>query len=306
LPTWPDRKIRDAAGRRGRHDTRMKHATEARRIEQACRSIESREPAPGLVELAREAGLSPAHFQRVFVAAVGVSPKAYGVAHRQRRLREALRRSACVTDAIYEAGYSANSVAYRDSQALGMAPDQFRKGGADEIIRYCVTGCSLGPILVAVTRRGVCAVEFVDSKSAPASLQQRFPRARVQSASPRQLRWVRDVVARVDNPRAAVNLPLDIRGTAFQTRVWRALGRIPAGRTMSYAQLARKIRAPTSTRAVASACASNALAVVVPCHRVVGSNGKLTGYRWGLDRKRKLLQREGVEVSGKDTVTPAA
>jgi AraC family transcriptional regulator of adaptative response/methylated-DNA-[protein]-cysteine methyltransferase len=278
-------------------DMHMDDTTHLRLIERACRSIETQEPAPSLAALANAAGLSPTHFQRVFVAAVGVSPKAYGVAHRQRRLREALRKSSRVTDAIYEAGYSANSVAYRDSHMLGMAPDRFRKGGTDEVIRFCVTRCSLGPLLVAVTQRGVCAVEFVAASEAPASLQQRFPKAQIDSADPSQLRWVKDVVARVDDPRSTADLPLDIRGTAFQTRVWRALAKIPRGKTLSYSEVARSIHAPTSVRAVAAACASNALAVVIPCHRVVGSSGKLTGYRWGLDRKRKLLQNEGLSVS---------
>jgi AraC family transcriptional regulator of adaptative response/methylated-DNA-[protein]-cysteine methyltransferase len=242
----------------------------------------------------------------VFVAAVGVSPKAFGVAHRQQRLRDALRQSSRVTDAIYDAGYSANSVAYRDSKVLGMAPDRFRKGGIDEVIRYCVTRCSLGPLLVAVTQRGVCAVEFVAAKEAPASLQKRFPRALIESADAKQLRWVKSVVDRVDGSQSTADLPLDIRGTAFQTRVWRELARIPRGRTLSYAEVARRIHAPTSTRAVAAACASNALAVVIPCHRVVGSSGKLTGYRWGLDRKRKLLQKEGLVITANSVVTRPA
>jgi AraC family transcriptional regulator of adaptative response/methylated-DNA-[protein]-cysteine methyltransferase len=281
----------------------MRNTLQPRHIERACRSIETREPAPSLAELAAEAGLSPGHFQRLFLAAVGVSPKAYGVAHRQRRLREALSKSSRVTDAIYEAGYAANSVAYRDSHVLGMVPGRFRKGGADELIRYCVTQCSLGPLLVAVTGRGVCAVEFVDSSQAAASMRARFPEARLESVGAEQLQWVSQVVAHVDDPRAGADLPLDIRGTAFQTRVWRALARIPPGSTVSYAELARKIRAPASTRAVAAACASNKMAVVIPCHRVIGSSGKLTGYRWGLDRKRKLLQREGIKVSGDNEVS---
>jgi AraC family transcriptional regulator of adaptative response/methylated-DNA-[protein]-cysteine methyltransferase len=140
-------------------------------------------------------------------------------------------------------------------------------------------------------------VEFVAAREAPASLQQRFPKAQIESADPSQLRWVKAVVARVDDPRSTADLPLDIRGTAFQTRVWRALAKIPRGETLSYSQVAQRIHAPTSARAVAAACASNALAVVIPCHRVVGSSGKLTGYRWGLDRKRKLLQNEGLSVS---------
>jgi AraC family transcriptional regulator of adaptative response/methylated-DNA-[protein]-cysteine methyltransferase len=275
----------------------MDATTQLRLIERACRSIEQREPPPNLTELARSAGLSPAHFQRVFLAAVGISPKAYGLAHRQRRLRQALNQAPRVTDAIYDAGYSASSAAYRDGAALGMPLGRIRKGGADELIRFCVTQCCLGSLLVAVTQRGVCAVEFVDPDGAPDSLRRRFPNAKLQVAEAHQLRWIKDVVACIDSPGPRPDLPLDIRGTAFQTRVWRALTKIPRGQTRSYSQVARRIHAPTSARAVAAACASNALAVVIPCHRVVGSTGKLTGYRWGLERKRKLLQREGLTVS---------
>jgi AraC family transcriptional regulator, regulatory protein of adaptative response / methylated-DNA-[protein]-cysteine methyltransferase len=274
----------------------MDATTQLRLIEQACRSIEQREPPPNLTELARSAGLSPTHFQRVFLAAVGISPKAYGLAHRQRRLQQALNQAPRVTDAIYDAGYSASSAAYRDGAALGMPLGRIRKGGADELIRFCVTQCCLGSLLIAVTQRGVCAVEFVDAAAAPASLRRRFPNAKLQVAEAHQLRWIKDVVACIDSPGPRPDLPLDIRGTAFQTRVWRALTKIPRGQTRSYSQVARRIHAPTSARAVAAACASNALAVVIPCHRVVGSTGKLTGYRWGLERKRKLLQREGLAV----------
>jgi AraC family transcriptional regulator of adaptative response/methylated-DNA-[protein]-cysteine methyltransferase len=286
-------------------DSHMKNILQAVRIERACRSIESRDPAPSLSELAREAGLSPAHFQRVFVAAVGVSPKAYGVAHRQRRLRNALRKSTRVTDAIYDAGYSANSVAYRDSQVLGMAPGNFNKGGANETIQYCVTRSSLGSLLVGITPRGVCAVEFTAVNAARDSLKQRFPNAQLEKADAHKMKWVKDVVACVDNPLAAVELPLDIRGTAFQIRVWRELRRIAGGSTETYAGVARRIGSPSSTRAVARACATNELSVVIPCHRVVGSSGKLTGYRWGLDRKRKLLKREGLTVINDVVTRPA-
>jgi len=281
----------------------MDENNQLRLIERACRSIEQREPPPNLTELAKSAGLSPTHFQRVFVAAVGVSPKAYGIAHRQRRLRQALHKAPRVTDAIYDAGYAASSVAYRDSAALGMAPGRFRKGGADELIRFGVTRCSLGPLLVAVTDRGVCAVEFINEAGAQDSLRKRFPNARLEAAEPRDLRWIKDVVSIVDSPGPRADLPLDIRGTAFQTRVWRTLAKIPYGRTLSYSEVARRIRSPNSTRAVAAACASNALAVVVPCHRVVGSNGKLTGYRWGLDRKRALLKKEGLAVAENGVVS---
>jgi AraC family transcriptional regulator of adaptative response/methylated-DNA-[protein]-cysteine methyltransferase len=275
----------------------MDETSQLKLIERACRSIEQREPAPSLTELARSAGLSPTHFQRVFLAAVGISPKAYGIAHRQRRLRQALHQASRVTDAIYDAGYSASSAAYRDGAALGMPLGRIRKGGADELIRFCVTQCCLGSLLVAVTERGVCAVEFAGEAGAPAALRRRFPNAKLEQAEAHQLRWIKDVVACIDSPGPRPELALDIRGTAFQTRVWRALAKIPRGQTLSYSQVAKRIHAPSSSRAVAAACASNALAVVIPCHRVVGSTGKLTGYRWGLERKRKLLQREGVAVS---------
>ncbi|MEO8308313.1 MAG: methylated-DNA--[protein]-cysteine S-methyltransferase [Pseudomonadota bacterium] len=283
----------------------MANTLQARRIERACRSIESHDPAPSLAQLATEAGLSPAHFQRVFVAAVGVSPKAYGIAHRQRRLHAALRSTSRVTDAIYEAGYATHSAAYRDSAALGMAPGQIKKGGANETIQYCVTHSSLGSLLVGISPKGVCAVEFTASRDARDSLQRRFPKARIEKADPQKMRWVDEVVACVDNPLQAVELPLDIRGTAFQIRVWRELRRIPGGSTESYAGLARRIGSPSSTRAVARACATNELSVVIPCHRVVGSSGKLTGYRWGLDRKRKLLKREGLSITNDVVMRPA-
>ena len=270
----------------------MNKSNAARAVERACRVIESRETSPPLAELARDAGFSPAHFQKLFVATVGVSPKAYARTLRSRRLAEALRASERVTDAIYDAGYAASSAAYRDSAALGMPPAQLRRGGAGEEIRYASARSTLGPLLVAATSRGVCAVEFAPVAAGLARLKARFPHAHIEAADDELGGWLRQIVAQIDEAVPAASLPLDIRGTAFQTRVWRALQRIPAGSTLSYGELARRVGAPNGARAVARACATNSLAVVVPCHRVVAGDGALTGYRWGVARKRALLARE--------------
>lgn len=271
---------------------RMNLADHRTAIDRACRRIESSDSPPDLATLAQEAGLSLWHFQKVFKAAVGVSPKRYAMARRRQRLSERLRSSASVTEAIYDAGYAASSAAYRDSAALGMAPRRVRAGGADELIRFTTTTTSLGPVLVAATARGICMLEFGAERTLTGELQRRFPRASIERADAPMAKLVRRVVAAIDTPGTDPELPLDIRGTAFQMRVWNALTRLAAGETISYGDLARRIKAPTSTRAVASACARNHIAVLVPCHRVVGRDGSLTGYKWGLARKRKLLARE--------------
>ena len=264
-------------------------------IDRACRRLDSAGTAPDLATLAGEAGLSPWHFQRLFKAAVGLSPKNYALAKRRERLARSLRASASVTDGIYEAGYEASSAAYRDSQALGMAPRALRSGGSGVTIRYALAACSLGDVLVAATDRGICLVEF---DATPATVEARFPHARVVPGDPALQDLVKVVVSLIDDSSQPVALPLDIRGTAFQLRVWQALTKIPAGETLSYAQLARSIGAPTSVRAVARACASNHIAVLVPCHRVVAGSGDLTGYKWGIERKRRLLERE--QAAGRD------
>lgn len=267
-------------------------------IDRACRRIDSSERPPDLATLAQEAGLSPWHFQRVFKAAVGLSPKRYALARRRQKLDERLRSAPSVTDAIYDAGYAASSAAYRDSQGLGMAPGRLRAGGANEHIRYLTASSSLGPVLVAATVRGVCLLEFRSTRNAEGELRKRFPNATIEGADPQLRDWVRQVVATIDQPGTDPGLPLDIRGTAFQVRVWNALTRLPAGETVSYGELARKLKAPNSTRAVARACATNHIAVLVPCHRVVGADGSLTGYKWGLARKKKLLAREKSPEAG--------
>jgi AraC family transcriptional regulator of adaptative response/methylated-DNA-[protein]-cysteine methyltransferase len=262
-------------------------------IDRACRLMDSSETAPDLASLAREAGLSPWHFQRVFKAAVGISPKRYAMARRQQRLGQQLRKASSVTDAIFDAGYATSSAAYRDSQALGMVPARLRTGAANERIRYTTAHTSLGAILVAATERGICMVEFGARRTLLDELHRRFAKASIERADEELADWVRRVVAVIDAPEGTdPGLPLDIRGTAFQQRVWNALTRLAPGETVSYGDLARRLKAPSSTRAVARAVASNNIAVLVPCHRVIGSDGSLTGYKWGLARKRKLLARE--------------
>lgn len=261
-------------------------------IHRACRRIDAADNAPDLATLAREAGLSPGHFQRVFKSAVGLSPKAYALARRRERLGQVLRTAPSVTDAIFDAGYEASSAAYRDSAALGMTPSRARAGGKDELIRFAAANTTLGPILVAATTRGICMVEFGAERALQAKLRERFDRARIEPADARLRAWIRQVVRLIDDGGAHPALPLDIRGTAFQTQVWQALTRLPRGETVSYGELARRLGKPQGARAVARACASNGIAVLVPCHRVVAGDGQLTGYKWGIDRKRRLLDQE--------------
>lgn len=268
-------------------------------INRACRRIEASETPPDLATLAAEAGLSPWHFQRVFKAAMGLSPKRYALARREQDFGQRLAGARSVTDAIYDSGYAASSAAYRDSRKLGLPPAALRAGGANESIRYATAKTSLGPILVAATDRGICMVEFGAGKDLTDVLHARFPRATISRADDALADWVRGVVEKIDSPAMDAGLPLDIRGTAFQRRVWNALTRLPPGETVSYGELARRLKAPTSTRAVARACATNGIAVLVPCHRVVAADGALTGYKWGIERKRELLAREKIRASRK-------
>jgi len=259
-----------------------------------CRFIETAEHVPTLSELAQRAHISPYHLHRLFKAATGVTPKAYANAHRARRMREELARSGSVTEAIYDAGYNSGGRFYAQAdQVLGMTPTRYRAGGADAEIRFAIGQCSLGAILVARSERGVCAIQLGDEPDTLArELQDRFPQATLVGGDVSFERWVAKVVALVEAPGIGLDLPLDVRGTAFQQRVWQALRDIPAGHTASYAEIAARIGAPASVRAVAQACGANALAVAIPCHRVVRSDGALSGYRWGVERKRALLARE--------------
>ena len=264
-------------------------------VAQACRRIEASEQPPSLDDLAMHAGLSPFHFHRVFKAATGLTPKAYAQAHRAQAVREGLAKpQARVTDALFDAGYNASSRFYENADAmLGMTPRQFRDGGVDARIEFAIGQSSLGAILVARSQRGVCAISLGDDPDALLrELQDRFPRAELVGCDAGFERLVAQVVGLIEQPGIGIDLPLDVRGTAFQQRVWDALRKIPAGETASYAQIAQRIGAPKSVRAVAQACASNTLAVAIPCHRVVRSDGALSGYRWGVERKRELLARE--------------
>ena len=264
-------------------------------VAQACRRIEASEQPPSLDDLAMHAGLSPFHFHRVFKAATGLTPKAYAQAHRAQAVREGLAKpQARVTDALFDAGYNASSRFYENADAmLGMTPRQFRDGGVDARIEFAIGQSSLGAILVARSQRGVCAISLGDDPDALLrELQDRFPRAELIGGDAGFERLVAQVVGLIEQPGIGIDLPLDVRGTAFQQRVWDALRKIPAGETASYAQIAQRIGAPKSARAVAQACASNTLAVAIPCHRVVRSDGALSGYRWGVERKRELLARE--------------
>jgi len=267
-------------------------------VAQACRRIEAAEQPPSLDDLAQQAGLSPFHFHRVFKATTGLTPKAYADAHRAQAVRTRLARGeSSVTEAIFDAGFNANSRFYEHADAmLGMKPAQYRAGGVDARIEFAIGQTSLGAILVARSQRGVCAISLGDDPDALLrELQDRFPRAELIGGDPGFEQLVAQVVGLIEQPNLGIDLPLDVRGTAFQQRVWQALRQIPSGETASYAQIAQRIGSPKSVRAVAQACASNTLAVAIPCHRVVRSDGALSGYRWGVERKRELLSREGAK-----------
>jgi AraC family transcriptional regulator of adaptative response/methylated-DNA-[protein]-cysteine methyltransferase len=265
-------------------------------VRQACRLIDQAEESPSLEDIARQVGVSPFHFHRVFKQIAGVTPKGYADARRAARLQDGLGSSESVTNAIYDAGFNASSRFYETAtERLGMTPSAYRKGGIDASIHFAVAQCSLGAILVATTEKGVCAISFGDDPDTLVrDLQDRFPKAELIGGDAAFERLVARVVGFVEAPGQGLDLPLDIRGTAFQQRVWQALRAIPAGNTASYARIAAEIGAPAAVRAVAQACANNTLAVAIPCHRVVRSDGALSGYRWGVERKRALLDREAL------------
>jgi AraC family transcriptional regulator, regulatory protein of adaptative response / methylated-DNA-[protein]-cysteine methyltransferase len=267
----------------------------AAKVAEICRGIESAEEIPSLGELARKAGLSAYHFHRLFKAITGVTPRDYAIARRAKRMRDALAQpGTTVTAAIYDAGFNSSGRFYETSNAvLGMTPTDFRAGGTNTGIRFAIGECSLGSILVARSERGVCAILMGDDPNALArDLQDRFPHARLIGGDTGFEDLVAKVVGFVEAPSLGLDLPLDVRGTAFQQRVWQALREIPAGTTASYAHIAKRIGVPKAVRGVARACAANAIAVAIPCHRVVRKDGALSGYRWGVERKRALLERE--------------
>ncbi len=261
---------------------------------EACRYIEQAEAPVKLQVLAARSGMSPGHFQRLFKKIVNVTPKQYAAMVQSRRFRESLKSSQSVTEAIYDAGYSSSSRAYEKSRDnLAMTPGVFKKGGTGLKIHYSFTKCSLGLAVVAATDLGLCAIELGDDQEALIEqLRKSFPQAELVAAGRGLSATVRKVVAFIDSPARELELPLDIRGTAFQKRVWTALCDILPGTTASYKEIAERIGQPRSARAVANACGSNRLAVAIPCHRVVRGDGKDGGYKWGAERKRFLLECE--------------
>jgi AraC family transcriptional regulator, regulatory protein of adaptative response / methylated-DNA-[protein]-cysteine methyltransferase len=281
----------------GQPDLEKQHAA---LMQSACRMIEATESALTLNELAGRIGWSAYHFQRVFKRCIGVTPKAYAMAQREKRLREQLAQDQTVTNAIFNAGYQSASRFYeRSAHIVGMPPSSYRAGGANMTIRFAVGECSYGSILVAQSARGLCAILLGnDPQELLQDLQARFPRADLVGEDKDFEQVVAHVVGFVQAPYAEFDLPLDIQGTAFQQRVWNALRLIPPGQTLSYTELAQRLGAPKAIRAVASACAANPLAVAIPCHRVVRSNGDLAGYRWKIERKRALLDTEARIAAG--------
>jgi AraC family transcriptional regulator, regulatory protein of adaptative response / methylated-DNA-[protein]-cysteine methyltransferase len=270
-------------------------AAVATMVAEACRLIEDAEELPKLDKLAACVGMSPFYFHRQFKAITGLTPKAYGAAHRAQKVRAELAdRKTSVTSAIYGAGFNSNSRFYENSnEVLGMTPSAYKNGGKDADIRFAVGQCSLGAILVARSNKGICAIALGDDPNGLVrDLQDRFANANLIGGDREFERLVAEVVGFVEAPRMGLDLPLDVRGTAFQQRVWQALRGIPAGKTASYAEVARRIGRPKAVRAVAQACGANPIAVAIPCHRVVKNDGVLSGYRWGVERKRALLEKE--------------
>lgn len=266
----------------------------AQLVAQACRLIDASEAEPELDKLALACGVSRFHFHRIFKAQTGITPKAYARAQRAARVVQGLAQAASVTDAIYAAGFGSSARFYADAgERLGMTPTRYRAGGHGMTIRFAIGQCSLGAILVAATPVGICAILLGDDPGQLArDLQDRFPAAELVGADAGFEATVAGVVGLVEAPRLGWDLPLDVRGTVFQQRVWEALRQIPSGATVSYAALAARIGMPSAARAVAGACAANPVAVAIPCHRVVRNDGGLSGYRWGVERKRALLDRE--------------
>lgn len=267
-------------------------------VTKACRMIEEADEPPSLDELAQAGGMSRFHFHRVFKAVTGVTPKAYADAHRDKRVRRNLDGSVTVTAAIYDAGFNSSSRFYAmAAPRLGMTPTQLRAGGGGVEMRFAVGETSLGAILVAATEKGICAIQFGDDpEGLVQELQDRFPKARLIGGDKAFEQIVAKVVGLVEAPGNGLDLPLDVRGTAFQQRVWQVLRRIPPGSTASYAEIAERIGRPSAVRAVAQACVANEIAVAIPCHRVVRKDGAPSGYRWGIDRKRTLLEREAARA----------
>jgi AraC family transcriptional regulator of adaptative response/methylated-DNA-[protein]-cysteine methyltransferase len=266
-----------------------------RTVLKACKMMDEAETPPSLKDLAHASGLSAFHFQRLFKRVVGVTPKQYAAERRASLIRKHLKENSTVTEAMYLAGFGSSSRFYEKATAtLGMKPSAYKNGARDKQIRFAIVPCYLGLVLVAATRQGVCAIDFGNTAGAlKEELRRRFPKAEFQAPDRDFTAMIARILTFLEAPnRTGLSLSLDVQGTAFQRRVWLALQKIPPGDTVSYADIASRIEKPQAARAVAKACAANPVAVAIPCHRVVRSNGQLGGYRWGLERKRVLLERE--------------
>lgn len=263
-------------------------------VEEACRILENADDPIPLDALANRLGVSSFHFHRLFKRETGVTPAAYGRAHRTKRLSEALTSNGTVTQAIFESGYQSTHPAYRAANgALGMSPTSYKAGGHGQTINVGIGTCTLGKALVAGTSKGICAILIGDDDNAlRTDLEKRFPNAVLKEADDAFEDRMNEAIAVVDGQASGENLPLDIQGTAFQIAVWQQLQKIPAGETQTYTEIARRIGKPEAVRAVANACGANPTAVAIPCHRIVRTDGSMGGYRWGLDRKQTLLARE--------------
>ncbi len=295
---YPDPAAAEAAGFRPCKRCRPNEASMAERhvaaIDRACALIRARDSLPTLAELADAAGISRYHFHRVFKQITGATPREWGKAHRLDRFAKRLDAGDRVAGAAYAAGFGASSRAYEAAAGgLGMTPAARRRGAEGETIRFTIVSTWLGWALVAATGRGICMTALADDRAGlEAELRRRFPAAVLQPADAALAGWAERVVRFITRPAEQLDLPLDIRGTAFQAQVWRALQKIPPGETATYSEIAAAMGRPRAVRAVAQACAGNRLAVLVPCHRVIRGDGQLAGYRWGLERKRALLARE--------------
>jgi AraC family transcriptional regulator, regulatory protein of adaptative response / methylated-DNA-[protein]-cysteine methyltransferase len=275
-------------------DGLSKREQQTKAILQACRIIDESVEKISLANLAAQVNLSAHHFHRVFKEVTGVTPQDYFKARQIAQIGQSLKSTGSVTAAIYDAGFSSSGRFYESTNAmLGMTPKAFKAGGAGEAIRVSIRTCSLGLVLIAATQRGICTIEFGDDeKILTEKLSARFPNAVLLTNDKQFDDWLEQLLIFIEAPTKALNLPLDIRGTAFQQQVWKALQDIPVGITASYSEVAKRIAKPKAARAVATACASNVLAVAIPCHRVVRGTGELSGYRWGVERKKKLLAME--------------
>jgi AraC family transcriptional regulator of adaptative response/methylated-DNA-[protein]-cysteine methyltransferase len=278
------------------------------KVKQICRYIEQHMDEPvTLDQLGKVFGLSPFHLQRTFKKALGITPKAYADSCRMGLLKRNLQSGRNVTDALYEAGYSSSSRLYeRTASHLGMTPDKYRRGAVAAMIRYTCVDSPLGKMLVAATEKGICAIQFGDSDDELAEgLKREFPFAIRKRDEDSMRTWTNTVLSQLSGHKLNRSLPLDIQATAFQRRVWAHLQSLPFGATQSYAQVAKAIGRPTAARAVARACASNRIAVAIPCHRVVRGNGEMGGYRWGVDRKKALLDMEQDAARGRSATASA-